>query len=222
MPTKRIQPRWGSPSGDTSAPPYLTADDIARLARRYNIASRGKLAKELHRAVRAIWMDQQSRTRASLAEQRAALLELAHYADPLFERLRRGVLDPEARRRLRAVYAGLDPDWRKVNVDGPLLSDGMISDMRRQARDQLDRDIAGVARLAQNSAVAAGKIKVGPGTPGDPLQRYARRRLGEAFAAATGKRRGGRTQFVTEVLDLLVKAQDPQRITRRKRVIDPR
>ena len=148
MPTKRIQPRWGSPSGDTSAPPYLTADDIARLARRYNIASRGKLAKELHRAVRAIWMDQQSRTRASLAEQRAALLELAHYADPLFERLRRGVLDPEARRRLRAVYAGLDPDWRKVNVDGPLLSDGMISDMRHQARDQLDRD-TGVARLAR-------------------------------------------------------------------------
>jgi len=70
--------------------------------------------------------------------------------------------------------------------------------------------------------VAAGKIKVGPGTPGDPSQRYAKRRIDEAFAATTGKRRGGRTQFVTEVLDLLVKAQDPQRITRRKRVIDPR
>ena len=221
MPTKRIQPRWGSPSGDTSVPHYLPDADIATLAQRYSIASPDKLGKELRRAVRAIWMYQLS-PRPSLAEQRAALLELAHYADPLFERLRRGVLDPEARRRLRAVYAGLDPDWRKVNVDGPLLSDGMISDMRRQARDQLDRDIAGVARLAQNSAVAAGKIKVGPGTPGDPSQRYAKRRIDEAFAATTGKRRGGRTQFVTEVLDLLVKAQDPQRITRRKRVIDPR
>jgi hypothetical protein len=100
MPTKTIRPRWGSPSGGTSAPNYLTADDIAQLARRYNIASPGKLAKELHRAVRAIWMYQLSRTRASLAEQRAALLELTHYADPLSDRLRRGVLDPESRRRL--------------------------------------------------------------------------------------------------------------------------
>jgi hypothetical protein len=80
----------------------------------------------------------------------------------------------------------------------------MISDMRRQARDQLDRDIAGVARLTQNSAVAAAKIKVRRGTPGDPLERFAKRRLGEAFAAATGKRRG-QTKFVAEVLDLLAK-----------------
>jgi hypothetical protein len=204
MPTKKIQPRWGSHSGDTSAPHYLPADDIATLAQRYSIASPEKLAKELRRVVRAIWMYQLS-PKPSLAEQRAALLELAHYADPLSDRLRRGVLDPESRRRLIAAYAGLDPDWRKQNVTGRLLSDEMISAMRRQARDQLDHDITGAARLAQNSAVAAGKIKVVPGTPGDPSQRYAKRRLGEAFAAATGKRRGGRTQFIADVLDLLAK-----------------
>jgi hypothetical protein len=204
MPTKTIRPRWGSPSGDTSAPHYLTDDDIAQLARRYNIASPNRLDKELRRAARAIWIYQLSRMRASLAEQRAALLQLAHHADPLSDGLR--ILDPEARRRLRAAYAGLDPDWRKQNLTGPLLSEEAISAMRRQARDQLDRDIAGVARLAQNLAVAAGKIKVVPGNPGDPAQRYAKRRLGEAFEAATGKRRGGRMQFVADVVDLLANA----------------
>jgi hypothetical protein len=205
MPTKTLRPRWGSPSGDTSAPHYLTDDDIAQLARRYSIASPKTLDKELRRAVRAIWMYQLSRTRVSLAEQRAALLELAHHADWLSDRLRRGVLDPEARGRLRAAYARLDPDWRKQNITGPLLSDEMISAMRRQARHQVDRDIAAVARLAENLAVAVGKTEVVLGNPGDPLPRYAKHRLGEAFEAATGKRRGGRTKFVAEVVDLLAK-----------------
>jgi GNAT superfamily N-acetyltransferase len=131
MPTKTIRPRWGSPSGDTSAPHYLTDDDIAQLSRRYSIASPNRLDKELRRAVRAIWMYQLSRTRASLAEQRAALLELAHHADWLSDRLRRGVLDPEARRRLRAAYADLDPDWRKQNITGPLLARAARSAKRR-------------------------------------------------------------------------------------------
>jgi hypothetical protein len=205
MPTKTIRPRWGSPSGDTSAPHYLTNDDIAHLARRYGIASPNSLKKELRSAVRGIWMYQLSRTRASLAEQRAALLELAHYADWLSDRLRRGVLDPEARGRLRAAYAGLDPDWRKQNITDALLSDEMISAMRRQAWDQLDRDIAAVARLAENLAMAVGKIEVVPGNPGDPPTRYAKRRLGEAFEAATGKPRSSRTKFVAEVADLLAK-----------------
>jgi hypothetical protein len=206
MPTKTIRPRWGSPSvDDTSAPHYLTDDDIAQLAQRYTIASPNKLDKELRRAVRAIWMYQLS-PRPSPAEQRAALFELAHYAGPLSDRLRRGVLDTESRRHLRAAYAGLASDWRKQDATSQLRSwHEEISVMRHQARNQLDRDIAAVARLAENLGVAAGNVEVVPGPLGDPLQRYARRKLGEAFAAATGKRRGGRTQFVAEVLDLLAK-----------------
>jgi hypothetical protein len=205
VPTKKIQPRWGSPSvDDTSAAHYLPADDVAKLAQRYSIASPDKLAKELRRAVRALWMYQLS-PRPSPAEQRAALRELAHYAGRLSDRLRRGVVDTESRRHLRAAYAGLAPDWRKQDATSQLRSDEEISVMRRQARNQLDRDIAAVARLAENLGVAAGNVEVVPGPLGDPLQRYARRRLGEAFAAATGKRRGGRTQFVAEVLDLLAK-----------------
>jgi hypothetical protein len=237
MPTKKVVPRWGSPSGYERERSF-TDEQIEKLAV-LTVADRGppqeaaaiieRLKGPLQEAAAAYGRFRYTLdAEPSPAEQRASLEYALVSSDALYIALRS--LTETDRRSLREQYAGGqfdDPEhmprhceWLNMicgKAPLRLVEDMSCIDLAVRSAEvaaKLKADIAAVARLRENLGAALKLTKVKSGRPKDRADLFAEKKFGEIyddFATVRSRPSHSRRRFIQVAIGMLKKelpAQD--------------